>query len=363
MEITIQNFYQKETKFIGQKIKIEDGKIVAIEPFNGKCEIENACPPLFDTHINGGAEFYLTEQVSVEAIHDIAQASLRTGTFYVLPTVITSSLENILKGIDAVKEYQKLYPKSGVVGLHLEGPFLNPKKRGAHLAKYVRMPTDDEINTIIDAGADIIKIWTIAPEQFTDGQIKLIQDAGIEIAAGHSNATYEQAAHAFSLGINKVTHLYNAMSGLHHREPGLVGAALAHSAVWAPIILDEKHCHLGAAQTAYNAKSDRLYLISDALFLERKKLTFQWEEFDAQLINGEYINSSGTLAGAAISMGEAIRTAVEKLEIPIETAIAMASSRPAEAINVHLANGQIGSDAIFTVFDHTFSTFKVLDLR
>ena len=363
MELTIQNYYTKQTHLGAQKIIIEAGRIVTMEAYEGVCEIEYACPPLFDTHINGGAEYYFTEQVSVEAVHDIAQASLRTGTFYVLPTIITSSLANFLKGIAAVKDYQAIYPNSGVVGLHLEGPFLNPKKRGAHLAKYVRMPTDDEINTIIDAGADIIKIWTIAPEQFTDAQIKRIQESGIEIAAGHSDATYEQAAHAFSLGINKVTHLYNAMSGLYHREPGLVGATLAHSAVWAPIILDEKHCHIGAAKTAYNAKPDHLYLISDALFLERKKRSFQWEEFDAELINGEYINTSGTLAGAAISMGEAIKTAVEKLELPLEVALAMATNRPAEAINIQLADGQIGAEAIFTTFDRDLTSFKVLDLR
>lgn len=363
--ISCQKLFTAQGVLLNKKIVFNDGKIESIEDFDGEASYQNICSGFFDTHINGGKELYLTEENSLEAVDDIFKASLKTGTFYVLPCVITSSLENILKGIATLREYMRLYPDSGVLGLHLEGPFLNPIKRGAHLAKYVRMPTDVEIQTILKAGSDIIKIWTIAPEQFTASQIKMIQDAGVCISAGHSNATNTEANAAFDAGISLVTHLFNAMSGLHHRKPGLVGATLANKSVWAPIIIDGKHCDFDAAKVAYHAKSDKLFLISDALFLGRKKLEFQWEEFDAKLIDGEYINSDGNLAGSAISMGEAIYNAVNEVDIPLETAIDMATNRPFEALGLQSEKYQIkvGNRALFTTFDDELKKFEVLNFE
>jgi N-acetylglucosamine-6-phosphate deacetylase len=344
-------------------ISFENGIIHAIEDFKGKPDYENLSAAFFDTHINGGEKLYLTQENSFEAIDDIFRASVKTGTFYVLPTVITSSLKNILKGINTIKDYIKRCPTSGVVGLHLEGPFLNPVKRGAHLAKYVRMPTDEEIKTILESGKDVIKIWTIAPEQFTSAQIEMIQKAGVCISAGHSNATHLEASAAFKSGIKLVTHLFNAMSGLHHREPGLVGASLANKNIWAPIILDGKHCDFITAKVAYNAKPDKLFLISDALFLGRKKMSFQWEEFDAKLVNGEYINSDGNLAGSAISIAEAIYNAVNEVGIPIEAAIDMATRRPFEAIGLDSSQYGIkpGNRALFTTFENDLENMEVLE--
>jgi N-acetylglucosamine-6-phosphate deacetylase len=361
--ITCQRLFTAQGVLLNKKIVFNSGKIETIEDFDGKASYENICSGFFDTHINGGEELYLTEENSLEAVDDIFKASLKTGTFYVLPCVITSSLENILKGIAILKEYMALNSNSGVLGLHLEGPFLNPVKRGAHLAKYVRMPTDSEIDTILKAGSDVIKIWTIAPEQFTVSQIKMIQDTGVCISAGHSNATNTEANAAFDSGINLVTHLFNAMSGLHHRKPGLVGATLANKNIWAPIIIDGKHCDFDAAKVAYNAKSEKLFLISDALFLGRKKLKLKWEEFDVKLINGEYINSDGNLAGSAISMGEAIYNAVNEVDIPLETAINMATCRPFEALGLKSDAYQIkvGNRALFTAFDDNLRDFQVLD--
>ncbi|WP_341225491.1 N-acetylglucosamine-6-phosphate deacetylase [uncultured Arcticibacterium sp.] len=361
--ISTKRLFTAGTVFNNKTITYENGKITAIEDFQGTPKYQNIAAPFFDTHINGGEKLYLTEQVSMEAIDDIFTASVKTGTFYVLPCVITSSPENILKGLAAIKEYMRLNPKSGVMGLHLEGPFLNPVKRGAHLAKYVRKPSNEELAGILAAGKGIIKLMTIAPEQFTDEQIKMIQAAEICISAGHSDATNVEANHAFDLGINLVTHLFNAMSGLHHRKPGLVGATLARKEVWAPIILDGKHCDFDAAKAAFNAKPDRLFIISDALFLGQKKVKFQWKEFDATLINGEYINSDGNLAGSAVSVGECIKNAVEQVDIPLEIAIDMATERPAKAIGLEkdICKVDVGYPAIFTSFNNDLNTFEVLN--
>ena len=190
----------------------------------------NIAAGFIDIHINGGEQFYFTQYPNEETIHDIYESSLKYGTTHALPCLITSSLENILKGIEAIKNYRSKY-NNGVIGMHLEGPFINPIKRGAHLAKYVRTPTNAELEEIISYGKDVIKLITIAPECFTDEQIDMLVESGIVVSAGHSNATYKQAQYSFSKGIQLITHLFNAMTQFGHREPGLVGAAFANETV------------------------------------------------------------------------------------------------------------------------------------
>jgi N-acetylglucosamine-6-phosphate deacetylase len=356
MNILAKRLYGNNQIKENKVIQCVNGKIVTIKDFKNQSvdsTFDNLTAALFDTHINGGFKHYFTQFPTVETVKDIADASRETGTAYCLPTLITSSLENILKGIEAVRVYQSENSQGGVVGMHLEGPFLNVKKRGAHLAKYVRKPTDEELDTILKHGEGIIKLMTIAPENFTDSQLSKLIDSGIAISVGHSDATYAQAKHAFSKGINLVTHLYNAMSGLHHREPGVVGAALEDELVYAPIILDGHHCDFGAAKVAYRAKKDKLFLISDALFLGEQVHSFNWGEFDATLKNGSYVNSEGNLAGGVISLPDCI---------PLPEALEMSSSRAATAMKLENEVSQIkvGFPALFTSFSDDLTNFEVV---
>lgn len=366
MNIHVKRLFVDCQLLDNQIVEIEEGKILNIQPYANQLfdfTFENLSAGLFDTHINGGFKFYFTQHPTLESVADIADASRQSGTAYVLPTLITSSLQNILKGIDATKAYQKLHPNGGVLGMHLEGHFLSVKKRGAHLEKYIRKPTNAELDQILERGEGVIKLMTIAPEEFTDAQLNRLVDSEIAISVGHTNASYEQAKRAFSKGISLVTHLYNAMSGLQHRAPGVVGATLEDNSVYAPIILDGHHCHFGAAKVAYRAKKDKLFLISDALFLGKKMTEFRWNEFDATLVNGSYVNSEGNLAGGAISLGNAIQNAVNSVQIPVEEAIEMASYRPAAAIGITDKIGKIavGFPAVFTSFDNELTNFKVID--
>lgn len=368
MNILAKKLYVAGQKLDNQVIISNNGKIVSLETYQNQVldsTYDNLLPGLFDTHINGGFKNYFTQFPTFETVKDIADASQATGTAYCLPTLITSSLENILKGIAAIREYQTHYPQGGVVGMHLEGPFLNVKKRGAHLAKYVRKPTDVELDEILKHGDGIIKLMTIAPENFTDTQLKKLTDSGIAISLGHSDATYAEAKYAFSKGINLVTHLYNAMSGLHHREPGLVGAALEDETVYAPIILDGHHCDYGAAKVAYRAKKDKLFLISDALFLGEQVKNFNWGEFDATLKNGSYVNSEGNLAGGAISLPSCIRNAVEFVGISLPEALDMASSRAAVATKLdgEYCKIETGYPAVFTAFADNLTNFEVVQVE
>lgn len=343
-----------------QEIKVSDGKIISVHRHNGPFLYENLAPGFFDTHINGGYHHHFTHEPTLEALEDMYEASKATGSPFLLACLITSSLENIQKGIAAIQAFAAKHPNAGLLGMHLEGPFLSPKKRGAHLEKYLQIPTQESIDFLIQEGKQVIKLLTIAPELFTAQQIQQLRDAGFTLSIGHSNATFQEAAEAMQGGISLVTHLYNAMSGFGHREPGLVGATLTHSNVFAPIILDGYHCHYSAAKLAYEAKKESLFLVSDALFLGKKKERFIWEEFDATLTGEVYTNSEGNLAGGALSLGEMVKNAVEHVQIPLKTAIEMATSRPARALGLEKQVGYIKPNfpAVFTAFPDDLRTFE-----
>lgn len=355
-------------------IIVENGRIKSIDPIDNFGH-ENArtidlagkhiAAGFIDTHINGGQKHYFTQYPTEETIQDIYESSLALGTTHVLPCLITSPLDNILQGIEATRSFMQKNPNSGVLGMHLEGPFLNLAKRGAHLAAYVRKPTNAELEEIIKYGKDVIKIMTIAAENFTDEQLDLLLQNNIKLSLGHSNATHKQAQHAYHKGISLCTHLYNAMTQMGHREPGVVGATFDNADVYAPIILDGFHCDYAAARIAYKIKKDKLFLISDALFVGDKVTHFKWEEFDAYLNNGQYRNSEGNLAGAAISMADGVRNAVQQVGISTDEAIKMASIRAAKAIGMQDSIGQIaeGFPATFVVFDESLNHFEPLFIQ
>ena len=315
-----------------------------------------------DIQINGGERLYFSQNPTEETIQDIYDASLKYGTTHVLPCLISSSHETILQGIEAVRSYMKKHD-NGVIGMHLEGPFLNPLKRGAHSIDQVRKPTNEELEEIIRLGKDVIKVITIAPECFTDEQLNMLIESGIVISIGHSTVTHKEAQVYFSKGIKLVTHLFNAMTQFGHREPGLVGATFENENLYAPVILDGAHCDYAAAKLAYKLKQDKFFLISDATFLGRKVANFKWDNFDAHLDNGFYRNDDGNLAGATISMLEDVQNAYNHLEVSADEAIKMATSRVASAIGLEDQFGKIkaGFPASFVQFNDDLSEIATLN--
>lgn len=316
-----------------------------------------------DIQINGGEKWYFTQHPTAETIQDIYESSLKYGTTHVLPCMISASKDTILQGIEAVRQYRDKY-QNGVFGMHLEGPFLNPLKRGAHSSQQVRKPTTAELEEILRYGKDVIKVMTIAPECFTPEQLEMLLESEIILSAGHSTMTYLEAQWCFSKGIHLVTHLYNAMTQMGHREPGLVGAVLENNAVYAPIILDGAHCDYAVARIAHQMKKDKLFLITDATFLGRKVQHFQWENFDAFLDGEWYRNSEGNLAGACISMEEAIRNAIQHMGLSVDEAVKMGTTRVAQALKMGAQLGKIkpGYPACFMQFNADFSEVKSLIL-
>jgi N-acetylglucosamine-6-phosphate deacetylase len=362
--ITIKNLFTPDEVLKNQKVWIENGLITKIEPLkNGElAKHENLAPTLIDLHINGGEEFHFTQKPEKETIKDIEYSAKKNGVGYVLPTLITSSVENIFKGLAAIKEYRRENPKSGILGMHLEGPYLSIKKRGAHLEKYIKIPDNQTLREIIDFGAENLKMITIAPESFTNEQIQMLLESGIKVSLGHSNCSFERAQEVFGLGVNLVTHLFNAMSPFTHREPGLAGASLVNTTVFTPIILDHVHVATDAARLAFKLKKEKMFLISDALFQNHKKVRFQWEEFDAFIANGNYMNSDGNLAGATISLSDAVRNAKNCLGIDTKYALKMATEIPAEVLNLNIGKIEIGAKAKFSTFNEHLENFSYIEI-
>ena len=361
--LTCKNLYTGTQKLENQSLNIFDGKIESIVTVdNSKVfDYENLAPTLIDLHINGGEEFHFTHQPNAETLKDIEFSAKKNGVGYVLPTLITSSFENIFDGLSAIKNYCSANLNSGVLGMHLEGPFISVKKRGAHLEKYIKIPDEKILREIIDFGGKHLKMITVAPENFTNKQLNLLIESGIKVSLGHSNASFERAQEAFGLGINLVTHLFNAMSPFNHREPGLAGASLANKNVFTPIILDNVHVAIEAAKLAFKLKNDKLFLISDALFQNHKKPNFNWDEFDAFLQNGNYMNSDGNLAGATISMADAVKNAKNWLEIDTKDAIKMATHTPAMVLNEAIGNIEVGAKAKFCSFSDNLEDFSYIE--
>ncbi|MDB5203101.1 MAG: putative N-acetylglucosamine-6-phosphate deacetylase [Ferruginibacter sp.] len=322
----------------------------------------NISAGFIDIQLNGGYEYYFMQTPAAAALDDMVAASADFGTAFILPCLISSSKENILQAIETVREYMQDHP--AVLGMHLEGPFINPAKRGAHVKELVRKPTNAELEEIIRYGKDVIRVMTIAPECFADEQLQLLIESGITLSAGHTEMDYTAAQKVFSKGIQLVTHLYNAMTQMGHRSPGLVGAVLDNDQVYAPIILDGAHCDYAMARIAWKAKQEKLILLSDAAFLGRQKTSFEWNGFTARLQNGFYRNEEGNLAGAAISMVEAIQNAIMHVGIPLSTAIDMATIRVAQAIGMEDKIGKIkaGYPARFAVFDDRLEQIETLVL-
>lgn len=352
----------------GQVIVCEDGLITAVQQDIPEgietmdMQGSNIAPGMIDIQINGGEELYFSGDPGKEALQDICDSSLKYGATHILPCLISSPHEKILQAIETIKNYKA--ENKMVIGMHLEGPFMNPGKRGAHNAAIIRKPTNAELEEIIRYGQDAIKMITIAPEMFSEDQLDMLLESGIVVSAGHSNMNYEQAQFYFNKGIRVVTHLFNAMTQMGHREPGIVGAVLNNDKVYAPIILDGAHCHYAAAQIAYQLKKDKLFLLSDAAFLGRKKQSFDSPLLNATLVDGYYRNKDGNLAGAAISMIEAVQNAVRHVNIPLAEAVQMATLNVAKAIGMddRLGKVEAGYAASFICFNNDFSDCKTLVL-
>ena len=321
-------------------------------------------PGFVDLQLYGGSEAYLNEHPTVETVEHIYQTHLKNGTTSIVPTLYSTSQAVILKSVEAVRQGMLVHP-NGVLGLHVEGPYLNPEKRGAHSLTYVRPPDERELNELFDRGRDVLRILTIAPEQFSTQQLRaLIEQAGsqTQLSVGHSHATYAQAMAAFDAGVPLATHLYNAMRSFESREPGVVGAIFDHPNVRASIIADGHHCDFAAVRIAHRLLGDRLFFISDATFANPPRPAYAHEDFIIRYENQRYVNHEGKLAGSAITLLDAVRNGVHKVGLSPEQAFRMASTIPAEILGLgnRLGKVQVGYVANLVVLNERLELTSVL---
>ena len=336
--------------FSGNKaVVVEGDQIVDIIPKSKiggydeliDCDDNILAPGFIDLQVNGGGGAFYTQKPNKESYEVVNSAHREFGTTSLLPTIISTSLDNIIASLAVTREMMN-DQSSGVLGMHVEGPFFNPEKKGAHSLDFIRQATDYEIDKIIEHGVGVIKILTLAPEMVKPEHIKKLVDAGIPVSAGHSNTTYEQAMKGFELGISKVTHLYNAMSQFSSRSPGLVGAFLdSGDSVYGGIIVDGIHCDYASVRIAQKAKKDKLFLVSDASFVKHPVDTFEIDEFKIFFKDGMYLTETGNLAGSAISMLDSVQNAFKNAHIELAETLKMSSRYPAEFMKVDKQYGFI----------------------
>ena len=296
-------------------------------------------PGFIDTQVNGGGGVLFNDNPSVEAIAAIGRAHRRFGTTGFLPTLISDDLHVVERAILAVRDaITRGVP--GVLGIHVEGPFLNHARRGVHDASKLRV-LDESALKLLTTPHGGVTMLTLAPERTTPAIIRALTDAGVIVSAGHTDATFAQLQPALEAGVRGFTHLFNAMSQLGNREPGAVGAALAHPESWLGLIVDGFHVHPETLKIALRAKRhDRFMLVSDAMPSVGADVT----EFRIQgrviTVDGERIvDDEGRLAGAHLDMASAVRNTVKQLGVSLTTALRMASANPAEFLKL---DGQMG---------------------
>jgi N-acetylglucosamine-6-phosphate deacetylase len=268
-----------------------------------------------------------------DALYKLKEYCERGGAAYCLPTAATNALNVFYKCIDAIRAYWK-EGGEGILGFHIEGPWINPIKRGAHIESFIHSPTVKEVDELLQYGKGVIKMITLAPEVCSKEVITLIQSHDIIISAGHSNATYNEAMAAFNDGIKIATHLYNAMSPLQHREPGLVGATFNNKNVMASIIPDGHHVDYAAVRIAKKIMEERLFAITDSV-------TETDQGYYQHHLVGDKYESAGILSGSALTMVKAFQNLVNYVGVEVEAALRMCNLNPAKVIGKERELGKI----------------------
>ncbi|MFC5760839.1 N-acetylglucosamine-6-phosphate deacetylase [Rhizobium sp. GCM10022189] len=335
---------------------VKDGHVEAIVGLNDLPEGEVArlaggvlSAGFVDAQVNGGGGRMLNDEPSPDSMYMIADGHRPYGTTALLPTLITDTAAATAAAIEAAKIAVK--SNRGVAGLHLEGPHLAPARKGAHLAELMRPVEDRDVKAFIAAREAIgTLLVTMAAEQVTVAQVRELSEAGVIVSIGHSDSTSEAAEARFDAGARGVTHLFNAMSQLAHRAPGLVGAAIDHPAVWCGIIADGHHVDPKALRTALRAKrgEGRLFFVTDAMSLVGSQTdTFTLNGRTVRRERGGFCSklvlSDGTLAGSDVDMASTIRYGVTYLDLTLAEALRMATLYPARFLRLadrgHLSPG------------------------
>ncbi|MEL4272933.1 N-acetylglucosamine-6-phosphate deacetylase [Shewanella xiamenensis] len=339
-------------------VTIEDGLIASLDTASGAKEIRypgTLVPGFIDVQVNGGGGALFNSSPTVACIETIGKAHARFGTTGFLPTLITDNVQVMAKAADAVA-LAVAQKSAGVLGVHFEGPHLSVPKKGVHPQGFIREITEAELAIFCrqDLG---IRVVTLAPENVSPEVIRLLVESGVKVCLGHSNADYDTVVAALKAGATGFTHLYNAMSPLGSREPGVVGAAIESETAWCGLIVDGHHVHPAAARVALRAKPrGKVMLVTDAMPPVGLDDETSFELFGTQVLRvGDRLNAvTGELAGCVLDMASAVHNTVSMLGLPLGEALRMASLYPAEFLGIAESVGRlaVGQRADLVLLDN-----------
>jgi len=298
-------------------------------------------PGLIDIQVNGGGGVLFNDQPNIEGIRAIGKAHRKFGTTGFFPTLISDDLDVMERAIKAVDDaIEQGVP--GVLGIHLEGPFLNAEKRGVHDASKFQHIGDAEME-LVSSLKNGVTIVTLAPEKAALNIIENLKKRGVIVAAGHTQASYDETLLAMDAGLTGFTHLFNAMQPMQSRDPGIIAAALQDPRGWCSIIADGHHVHPAMMRLAYRAKvGDQIFLVTDAMpSVGAADKPFSLGGIKINVADGKCITQDGTLAGSDLDMMSAVRNAADMLGIDFAQAVRMASILPARHINLQDTIGEI----------------------
>jgi N-acetylglucosamine-6-phosphate deacetylase len=297
-------------------------------------------PGFIDLQVNGGGGVLLNDQPTADGMRAIARAHRRYGTTACLPTLISDTREQVRTAVAAARS---IGGRDGVLGLHLEGPFISPRRPGVHRPDRVAKPGAGDLEELCELAGAGRSLVTLAPECVPAGFVRTLASSGVRISIGHSEAPADVVMQAVADGATGVTHLFNAMPPLSARAPGIIGAALAEHRLTAGLIVDGIHVDPVAVRAAFAAKgSNRITLITDAMATVGTSLDrFELVGRTIKLIDGRLTTEEGTLAGAHLDMASAVRNAVRLAQLPLEDALRAASLTPARFLGLDNERGAL----------------------
>ncbi len=354
--ILVDDTWQKETCLL-----VEGGvihSVLTLSELPPNLELEDLgdgflAPGFFDIQVNGGGDILINDDPSPENILTVANAHLRFGSTSILPTLITDQFDKMKQMAESVAALRD-QGHSGIRGIHFEGPFINEKRKGVHHASYIRNPEEAFIDLVdqYDFGVCLV---TLAPEKVPADFLKELIKRNAVVSIGHTEADYDTCLNAIGMGVTGFTHLFNAMPAFLSRAPGPIGAAFQSKDIYAGVIADGHHIHPASLKSALSLLTPRRsILVTDAMPpVGGKKDQFILEDLEVLVCDGKCVTNNGTLAGAAISMEDAVRYVVRELGLPLSDAVIMASQTPARFMGLsdQIGSFKNGTDADFVLLN------------
>ena len=319
--------------FANQSVLIENGNIIRIsdeEVPSGYQQLDAEgdliSPSFIDLQIYGSGGQLFSAYPAADTLRQMDADLISKGTTGFLACVATNSMEIVYQSLDAAKAYRS--QARGFLGLHLEGPYLNAKRRGAHVEAYIHKAELDEVKRLLDYADGTVKMMTLAAELQDDAVISYLLDNNVILSLGHSDATFAEATAAYSKGFKTTTHLFNAMPPIHHRAPNLPVAVFNHPTAMASIIADGNHVDFEMLKISHKLMRERLFLITDAV------TECNVGPYQHQLAGDKFTTPDGTLSGSNITMLQAVQNCVAHCEIALSDALNMASAYPAKLMGL-----------------------------